>query len=139
MFVSFLDQIDHEIIEKEQVIQLFAKIQATDLEYSNSGYLALDMPKQGQIILLFWWIDTTHLILRYDKNIPTVQQGESWLSCNEDLNLTLFDVGDDTWLPLNSIISLHDAINVISELYDQPLNLSNQIRWQNVADVMWKD
>ncbi len=99
----------------------------------------LDMPKQGQIILLFWWIDTTHLILRYDKNIPTVQQGESWLSCNEDLNLALFDVGDDTWLPLNSIISLDNAINVISELYDQPLNLSNQIKWQNVADVMWKD
>ena len=88
---------------------------------------------------MFWWIDTTHLILRYDKNIPTVQQGESWLSCNKDLNLALFDVGDDTWLPLNSIISLDDAINVISELYDQPLNLSNQIKWQNVADVMWKD
>jgi hypothetical protein len=71
----------------------FAKIQATGLNVQIGGYLALDMLKQGQIILLFWWIDTTHLILRYDKNFPT----PIWrvvAVCNEDLNLALFDVGD---------------------------------------------
>jgi hypothetical protein len=139
MFVSFLDQFDHQKMKKEQIIRLFSQVQAQDLEFSNSGYFALDIPNQGQIILLFWFVDSKHLILRYDKNIPTAQQGESWLTCNEQMNSKLFDIGDDTWLPLNAIISLELALNSIAMFYDEPMLLPNDTKWQNVLDVMWND
>ncbi|KAF1026448.1 MAG: hypothetical protein GAK29_01296 [Acinetobacter bereziniae] len=139
MFVSFLDQFDHQKMKKEQIIRLFSQVQAQDLEFSNSGYFALDIPNQGQIILLFWFVDSKHLILRYDKNVPTAQQGESWLTCNEQMNSKLFDIGDDTWLPLNAIISLELALNSIAMFYDEPMLLPNDTKWQNVLDVMWND
>lgn len=139
MFVSFLDQFDHQKMKKEQIIRLFSRVQAQDLEFSNSGYFALDIPNQGQIILLFWFVDSKHLILRYDKNIPTAQQGESWLTCNGQMNSKLFDIGDDTWLPLNAIISLELALNSIAMFYDEPMLLPNDTKWQNVLDVMWND
>lgn len=139
MFVSFLDQFDHQKMKKEQIIRLFSQVQAQDLEFSNSGYFALDIPNQGQIILLFWFVDSKHLILRYDKNIPTAQQGESWLTCNEQMYSKLFDIGDDTWLPLNAIISLDLALNSIAMFYDEPMLLPNDTKWQNVLDVMWND
>jgi hypothetical protein len=139
MFVSFLDQFDHQKMKKEQIIRLFSQVQAQDLEFSNSGYFALDIPNQGQIILLFWFVDSKHLILRYDKNIPTAQQCGSWLTCNEQMNSKLFDIGDDTWLPLNAIISLELALNSIAMFYDEPMLLPNDTKWQNVLDVMWND
>lgn len=77
--------------------------------------------------------------MRYDKNIPTAQQGGSWLTCNEQMNSKLFDIGDDTWLPLNAIISLELALNSIAMFYDEPMRLPNDIKWQNVLDVMWND
>lgn len=79
------------------------------------------------------------MILRYDKNIPTAQQGESWLTCNEQMNSKFFDIGDDTWLPLNAIISLELALNSIAMFYDEPMRLHNDTKWQNVLDVMWND
>lgn len=139
MLVSFLDQFDDQEIKKEQIIRLFNQVKAQDLEFSNSGYFALNIPNQGQIILLFWFVDSKRLILRYDKNIPTVQQGESWLTCNEQMNSQLFDIGDDTWLPLNAIISLEIALNCIAMFYDEPMSLPNETKWQNVSDVMWND
>ncbi|MBO3655528.1 hypothetical protein [Acinetobacter bereziniae] len=139
MLVSFLDQFDHQEMKKEQIIRLFSQVQAQDLEFSNSGYFVLDIPNQGQIILLFWFVDSKHLILRYDKNIPTAQQGESWLTCNEQMNSKFFDFGDDTWLPLNAIISLASALNSIAMFYDEPMRLPNETKWQNVLDVMWND
>jgi hypothetical protein len=139
MLVSFLDQFDHQKMEKEQTIRLLSQVQAKDLEFSNSGYFALDIPNQGQIILLFWFVDSKHLILRYDKNIPTAQQGESWLTCNDQVNSKLFDIGDDTWLPLNAIISLELALNSIAMFYDEPMDLPNTTQWQNVKDVVWND
>lgn len=139
MLVSFLDQFDGQEIKKEQIIRMFSQVKVKDLEFSNSGYFALDLANQGQIILLFWFVDHTHLILRYDKNIPTAQQGESWLTYNEQMNSKLFDIGDDTWLPLNSIISLEHALNSIVMFYDEPMNLPAETKWQNVSDVMWND
>ena len=139
LLVSFLDQFDHQEMKKEQIIRLFSQVQAQDLEFSNSGYFVLDIPNQGQIILLFWFVDSKHLILRYDKNIPTAQQGESWLTCNEQMNSKFFDIGDDTWLPLNTIISLASALNSIAMFYDEPMRLPNETKWQNVLDVMWND
>ena len=139
MLVSFLDQFDHHEMKKEQIIRLISQVQAQDLEFSNSGYFVLDIPNQGQIILLFWFVDSKHLILGYDKNIPTAQQGESWLTCNEQMNSKFFDIGDDTWLPLNAIISLELALNSIAMFYDEPMRLPNDTKWQNVLDVMWND
>lgn len=139
MFVHFLDQIDHEKIEKENMIQLFNQVKEEDLKYSNSGYFSINIPNSGQIILLFWFVDLTQLVIRYDKNIPTVQEGESWLSCNHEINAELFDVGDDTWLPLNGIIPRQLAIDAFTMFYDQPQQLPCAIAWQNVDDVLWKD
>lgn len=139
MFVTFLDQINHQKIEKDIMIQRFNQIEYKDLEYSNSGYFSVEIPNQGWIVLFFWFVDPARMILRYDKNIPTPQQGESWLSYNRENNLALFDIGDDTWLPFTAIIPLQTAIDSIAKFYDEPLSLPNIIQWQNVDEVVWND
>ncbi len=132
MYVQFLDLIDHQILDQKEVVSLFKNIQPQQLEYSNTGYFMAELAEQGNIILLFWWLDTTRLVFRLDRNIPNVQQGASYLSWNGGPNTPQIDVGDDTYFPENASISVQQSLLLIDAFFNDPTTLPTVLTWQNV-------
>lgn len=137
--MTFLDTIDNEEIEKSEVLGLFRNLNPTDLEYSNTGYFQYRISAESDVILHFSIMDPENISLRYDENIPDRRNGNSWYSVNQTKQFkNIIDVGDENYIPNNSLLSPTKVISVIDEFFNDPLKKPMAINWKNSEDFDWE-
>jgi hypothetical protein len=134
-----LDTINNEEIDNSKVISLFQNLNPKDLAYSNTGYFQYEISDESDVILHFSIMDLENISLRYDENIPDRRNGLSWYSVNQTKQFkNIIDVGDENYIPNNSLLSPTKVISVIDEFFNDPLKKPMAINWKNSEDFDWE-
>lgn len=135
---TFLDTIDNQEIEKPQAISLFQNLGSIDLTYVNTGYFQFKTSDESNVILHFSFMDTKNISFRYDENTPDRRNGNSWYSVNPTKQFkNIIDVGDENYIPNNSLLPPAKVIAVIDEFFDNPLKKPMVIDWRDSEDFDW--
>ncbi|MDR2273719.1 MAG: hypothetical protein LBF27_22620 [Sphingobacterium sp.] len=136
---TFLDTINYEEIDNSKVISLFQNLNLKDLAYSNTGYFQYEISDESDVILHFSIMDLENISLRYDENIPDRRNGLSWYSVNQTKQFkNIIDVGEENYIPNNSLLSPTKVISVIDEFFNAPLKKPMAINWKNSEDFDWE-
>ena len=130
--ITFLDQIDNEIIEKKEALDIFINLNNNDLMYSNTGYFQLGISDESNIILHFSILNKENISFRYDKNIPNSRDGDSWYTSNENEDFNMIDAGDENYVPENSFLPLHLSLELIAAFFNNPREKPNVANWSDV-------
>jgi hypothetical protein len=129
---TFLDQIDNETLEKEEVLNLFINLTANDLAYSNTGYFQLKIADAGNIILHFSILNKENISFRYDENIPDTRDGNAWYSSNGSQDDKMIDAGDENYIPENSCLPLALSLALITAFFNHPREKPAVVNWNDV-------